>query len=79
MHSLIANDVGHHFMYLATGISSLEKSVPLFPVFIEFSFCYSLERVLDTFWTLDPCEILDLPPPLSILYFGRKLQCRSYT
>lgn len=71
MHSLIANDVGHHFMYLATGISSLEKYVPLFPVFIELSFCYSLERVLDTFWTLDPCEITDLQIffPIMLLSF----------
>ena len=39
LHSLITNDVGHRFMYLAIGISSLEKSIPLLLFFIELSFC----------------------------------------
>ena len=71
LHSLITNDVGHCFMYLAIGISSLEKSIPLPLFFIELSFCDWVERGLSTFWTLDPYEITDLQVffPIMLLFF----------
>ena len=53
LHSLITNDVGHWYIFFG-------KVCSFIPFFIELSFCYSVERVLDTFWTLDPYEITDL-------------------
>ena len=46
LHSLITNDVGHHFMYLAIDISSLEKSVPLFPFLLSCLFVIQLKEFL---------------------------------